>query len=50
MCLNNVIMKQYFLITILTLVNLTMKAQLKMRSVDELINKVEPGWGLVGAL
>src|SRR6478752_1252509 len=32
---------------ILTLLTLTILAQNKMRSVDELINKTEPGWGIV---
>jgi len=40
-------MKKHFLITILTLITLTMKAQLKIRPVDELINKADPGWSLV---
>lgn len=40
-------MTQRFLLIILTFLNLTTSAQNKMRSVDELINKTEPGWTLV---
>ncbi len=40
-------MKQNFLFLALTFFSLMATAQNKMRSVDELINKTEPGWTLV---
>jgi len=40
-------MTRHFLVTILTLLTLTTTAQNKMRPVDELINKADPGWTLV---
>lgn len=40
-------MKQYFLFLALTFFSLTSLAQNKMRPVDELINKTDPGWPLV---
>lgn len=40
-------MKILFLIPILALLILTSNAQNKMKPIDELINKIEPGWPLV---
>lgn len=40
-------MTRHFIITILTLLTLTTTAQNKMRPVDELINKTDPGWTLL---
>jgi hypothetical protein len=40
-------MTRHFVATILTLLTLTTTAQNKMRPVDELVNKTDPGWTLV---
>src|SRR5688500_6005748 len=40
-------MKRHFIAAVLTLLTLTTTAQNKMRPVDELINKTDPGWTLV---
>jgi hypothetical protein len=39
--------RSFFLVFIFTLFALTVSAQNKMRSTDELINKTEPGWPLI---
>jgi hypothetical protein len=40
-------MKRQIFLTILTFYSLTTFSQNKMRSVEELINKADPGWTLV---
>lgn len=40
-------MKHSFIAVLLFLLTLTTTAQTKMRSVDELINKTDPGWPIV---
>lgn len=47
--LQHTIMTRPFIAIILTLLSLIAAAQNKMRSVDDLINKTDPGWTLVQA-